>query len=506
MKIEEMSLRQKLGQMLVTGLPGDTITPEWKEMTDRCLVGNVILFKYNQLERTQLTKLCQELSEYITKKTGIEPFITSDEEGGVVSRLPFDMASMPSAMAQASLGDTNRIRQAAKLTGCELRSVGINFNLAPVLDINNNPDNPVIGVRSYGMNAKDVCRYAMAAYEGYEQAGILTAGKHFPGHGDTTTDSHLALPVIHKDLRKLEELELIPFYKAIAKGIPAITIAHILFPSLEKEKVPATMSKGIITGLLRETLGFKGLIISDCLEMDAIQKIYGISKGAVEAVKAGMDLIFISRNHAEVLRTIEALEEAVNTGDLPMSRIDDAVGRILAYKKEYLIPAYPMEHKELEEMRLFAERFTEDTIAASLQGTTKEFELGENPLFLAPSRSQVTMAANLIHGDYNFAEAMQERFGGQSIVLGMDPDKEEQTRIRGLISGHSSIVFGMVNGNSHPAQLQLARILGEASVPLAIVALRNPFELQEIPRKCFSFALYEYSKRTVEIGMRFFRK
>ncbi len=504
MNLKDMSLRQKLGQMLVTGLPGGEITKEWIELVDHYKIGNVILFKYNQLEQAQLSKLCSDLTKVAIEKTGILPFITSDEEGGVVSRLPFDMAPMPSAMAQASLEDTVRISQAAQLAGRELLSVGINFNLAPVLDINNNPDNPVIGVRSYGVNAKEVCSYAMAACEGYARAGILTVGKHFPGHGDTVTDSHMALPVILKSLKELEELELLPFREAIKQGIPAITIAHILFPSLETEGVPATMSYKIITELLREKLGFRGLVISDCMEMNAIKETCGIPKGAVEAVKAGMDLIFISRDHSEVIRTMEALEQAVLTGYLSLERIDDAVGRILSYKEKYIHQSPPLTQVELADIQSFADHFAEDAIAASISGNRKTFDLGSNPLFLSPLRSQVTMAANLIHGDYSFAEGMQKRFGGRGIVIDINPSQEETDIILNELSGYSSIVIGTVNGNSHPDQLKLVQRLRASGIPFALVALRNPFELKDCPPDCFSFALYEYSPRMVEIGMHFF--
>lgn len=503
MKLNEMNLVQKIGQLLVTGFPAGEINEDFARLVREYSVGNVILFRYNQISRPQLQALCGELNRLVTEQTGIPPLISSDEEGGVVSRLPGDMGKMPSAMAQASLADPERVKRAAYLTGKELLDVGVNFNLAPVLDINNNPSNPVIGVRSYGRDSETVCQYALAALEGYEEAGVLTSGKHFPGHGDTTTDSHLALPVINKSLEELESAELIPFRQAIAQGIPAITIAHILFPALEPG-VPATMSKGIITGLLRRTLGFRGLAVSDCMEMNAIKETVGVAKGTVEAVKAGMDLIFISRSPDEVMAAAEALEKAVLTGELPLKRIDDAVGRILDYKKKYLRDGAECTEQERQAIRAFGKKFSRDAIFASRKGPSERFSLGKFPLFLSPLRAQQTLAFNTIPEEYSFAEAMRGRFGGTAVVIDLDLDDGERKHVFTLAMQSSSIVLGTVNGTVHPGQMALARLLVQTGKPFALVALRNPFELEDRPGDCFALALYEYSPDTVEQAMDLF--
>ncbi|MDL2293905.1 glycoside hydrolase family 3 protein [Ruminococcaceae bacterium OttesenSCG-928-D13] len=501
-----MSLRQKIGQMLVTGFPGTETDLAFEALVREYKVGNIILFRRNQRDMAQLETLCQSLAAFMEAETGLPPFITSDEEGGVVSRLPADMAKMPSAMAQAALGDAARVEEAARLTARELLGVGINFNLAPVLDVNSNPENPVIGVRSYGATAEAAAQYALAAFEGYRQEGILTTGKHFPGHGDTNTDSHLALPVVEKSLEELEGLELVPFRAAIKAGIPAITIAHVLFPALEARRVPATMSHTIITGLLRQAMGFEGLVISDCMEMDAIKRFYGVDKGTVEAVKAGMDLVFISHTPTEVEGAVHALEQAVDSGELPMARIDDAVGRIMEYKRRYIHPGQKVSSGEMAGLRSFATKFTSDAIAASCPVGQGSFALGGAPLFVSPLRSHVTLVSNVVNGDYSFAGAMQQRFGGEAFVMGMEPDEEEQAHILKLAAGCSSLVLGTVNGNAYPAQLRLAGALAKTGIPLACVALRNPFEIELLPEGVFRLALYEYAPETVELAMDYFKK
>ena len=172
----------------------------------------------------------------------------------------------------------------------------MNFNLAPDLDVNSNPMNPVIGVRSFGDDPNRAALFGAKAVEGYRNGGILCCGKHFPGHGDTAVDSHIGLPRIEKTLAQLESCELIPFRAAIGAGVPAVMSSHILFPSIETGGVPATMSRAILQGLLRETLGFDGLILSDCMVMDAIRRHYGTARGVVEAMRAGVDMVFVSSN------------------------------------------------------------------------------------------------------------------------------------------------------------------------------------------------------------------
>lgn len=219
-------------------------------------------------------------------------------------------------MAIASTGRPENAYAAGRITAREMRALGINFNLAPVLDINNNKQNPVINVRSYGDTAEVVTEYGLQMLRGLKDGGVLAAIKHFPGHGDTAVDSHLGLPSIDKSLEALEELELKPFRAAIDSGAECLTSAHILFPAIENNQVPATMSKAIITDLLKHRMGYEGLVISDCLEMDAIQKYYGTAEGAVGALKAGVHLLFISHSAQLVKDAVRRIEHAVETGEL----------------------------------------------------------------------------------------------------------------------------------------------------------------------------------------------
>lgn len=246
-----MDLRTKVGQRLVVGFLGKTIPDSLRELVAKYKIGNVILFRENTDTEEQTRRLCSELQELILAETGIPAFITVDQEGGMVSRIPAGTVNVPGNMAIAATGEPKNAKVAAQITARQLRAMGMNFDLAPVLDVNGNAQNPVISVRSWGDDADQVCRYATEAVQGYNEAGLLSCGKHFPGHGDTNVDSHLGLPVINKSLDELRQMELKPFAAAIRAGIPAIMSSHILFPKIEPDNVPATMSRRIMTGLLR---------------------------------------------------------------------------------------------------------------------------------------------------------------------------------------------------------------------------------------------------------------
>ena len=298
-----------VGQRIMAGLPGTEIDEGFLTLVRECKIGNVILFRRNIESREQLKALCAALRELILSETGYEPLIAIDQEGGAVTRLSTDMINTPGGMALAAAGGDAPYR-AGLITASELRSVGIDFNLAPVLDVNSNPANPVIGVRSFGDEPEKAAGRALGFMRGTLDGGVMACGKHFPGHGDTSVDSHLGLPRVEKSREELEKCELLPFRRAVEAGIPAIMTSHVLFPALEPEELPATMSRRILTGLLRGELGFGGLIISDCMEMQAIAQLYGTVNGAEGSIRAGADIVCISHTASLARETAERLLRA----------------------------------------------------------------------------------------------------------------------------------------------------------------------------------------------------
>ena len=504
MNIRDLTLEQKIGQLFVTGFPGESPSEEFLRLVSQYDVGNVILFSHNIRSRHQLAELTSELFRKISNETGILPLISIDEEGGVVSRLPQDTAVMPSALAQAQTGDEQAVRKAARIVGEELKALGINFNLAPVLDINSNRNNPLIGVRSFGETPEQVIRFGRQAVKGYQEAGILCSGKHFPGHGDTDKDSHLDLPVVNADRTLLHNRELAPFADLIGQGIPAITVGHMVVPALEPESVPCTMSRRTGTGLLREQMRFEGLILSDCLEMAAIKEHYGISRGAVEGLKAGIDLIYISHTASAVEEAVLAVRKAVEDGELPEELIDRAVIRILSAKEKVRACGREEEAVGTEEQMEFAQAFLNRSIRPVPDTGKSPFVTGEDPLFIGIGPERVTLASD-VQGARSFAHFMQENFGGEAISCRIDVAEEEIEECVKRAAGRSSLVVGTLNAHLWPGQHRLLESLSGLDIPMAHAALRDPYDLEESPERVFKLPLYEYTVRAMEIGKKYFR-
>ena len=336
-----MEMRRMLGQKLVFGFHGKTLPEEFKNLLREYKIGNVILFLRNVESAEQLRALCAEIQSLVQEETGYPAFIIIDQEGGMVTRLPQDAVNVPGAMALAATADPENARLASEITIRQLRGLGANFNMAPVLDVNSNPANPVIGVRSFGDEAERVASLGCAAIAPYAGSGVLCCAKHFPGHGDTAVDSHLGLPRVDKTEEALEQLELIPFRRAIEAGVPAIMMSHVLFPNIEPEQVPCTMSRRMVTGLLKQKLGFRGLILTDCMEMGAIRDYYGTPEGVVASIKAGVDLAEISSAFDLELAAAKAVNEAAERGEFDVEEIRASVEKILCYKKMLAAQAEP---------------------------------------------------------------------------------------------------------------------------------------------------------------------
>lgn len=332
--VETLSLEQKVGQLFHVGFPDTEPTAEVESLIRESHVGGVIYFSRNLQTPEQTRELSRSLQRAAVD-TGAEIplFLSVDQEGGTVRRLPY-YTDVPGQMAVGATGDPAAAEAVARVTATHLRSVGINYNLAPVLDVNNDPSNPVIGVRSYGEEPADVATFGERYADALQSAGVVACGKHFPGHGDTATDSHAELPVVDASEERLERVEFRPFERAIESGIDSIMTAHVAFPEITGSKTkPATLSRDVLTGLLRERLGFGGLVSTDCLEMNAIADTVGTERGAVETIAAGADIVLVSHSADRQRNAIEAVLEAVETGDLSEDRIDESVARILAVKE-----------------------------------------------------------------------------------------------------------------------------------------------------------------------------
>ncbi|MBS3681415.1 beta-N-acetylhexosaminidase [Ornithinibacillus massiliensis] len=345
--LETLTLDEKIGQMIMAGIEGTTPEPETIRLIENYKVGGIIFFRKNLTSYSQSLQLVNGIKR-VNSVNPIPLFLSVDQEGGRVTRLP-GLEELPTNKEIGLRNDPKLSYQIGSILAEALHAFGMNMNYAPVIDVNSNPKNPVIGDRSFGDNPSLVSTLGIQTMKGMEANDIIPVVKHFPGHGDTSVDSHLELPQIDKSLEALHELELIPFIDAIDEGADVVMVAHILFPLLDSE-FPSSMSKAIMTDLLREELHFDGVIVTDDMNMDAIVNHYEPGEAAVQSVKAGSDVILISKEYDDIVRSIEAIKSAVEKGEISEERINESVQRILAVKGKYQITDEQVAYYDLEQI------------------------------------------------------------------------------------------------------------------------------------------------------------
>lgn len=332
-KLANMTLEEKIGQMLLVGIDGTKLDTQAKRMIAEDKIGGIILYKDNISNLKGMVSLINDLKKS-NAENPVPLFMSVDQEGGKVSRMPDEYAAIPSNGSVGAANNSSAAGTMGKLLARELLSAGFNMDFAPVLDINSNPDNPVIGDRSFGNTADLVSRLGIAEMKGIAGEGVVPVVKHFPGHGDTSVDSHLELPVVNKTAAELAKLEWQPFEAAIQENADAVMVAHILFPELDADK-PASLSRAIIGELLREEMGFQGVVITDDLTMGAITEHYTLAAAAVDTVQAGSDILLVAHEYGNEQAVRKALLTSVKSGTIKESRIDESVYRILALKDKY---------------------------------------------------------------------------------------------------------------------------------------------------------------------------
>jgi len=327
------SLRRQIGQLLVVGFNDHQIPAELRSLAREFGLGGVILFARNIVEPEQVAELAFEAARLVPD---LPVWVSVDQEGGRVARLKAPFTEWPPMATLGRSGDVRLAERFARALAAELKAVGITLDYAPVLDIHTNPKNPVIGDRALAENAEEVARLGAAIVRTLQAEGIAACGKHFPGHGDTSTDSHLELPLVKHPPDRLRAVEFLPFKAAIEAGVATIMTAHVLVPSLD-EKRPATLSRRVVTELLREELKYEGVILSDDLEMNAIAAEYPVPSAAVLAIEAGCDGALICRgDHDTQAAALEALVHAVEDDRLRPAQVEDSLKRQLRAKERFL--------------------------------------------------------------------------------------------------------------------------------------------------------------------------
>ena len=360
-----LATRRDIGQFLIGSMPGTTIPPELRSLAKEFDLGGVILFGRNIESPEQVAELsaeCEALGRTMPA------WVSVDQEGGRVARIKEPFTKWP---PMATLGRAGEEADAlaerfARALAEELLAVGITLDYAPVLDIHTNPKNPVIGDRALAERAEDVARLGRVIIRSMQGAGLAACGKHFPGHGDTSTDSHFELPLVEHLPDRLRAIEFEPFRAAIAEQVAFIMTAHVLVPSLDEHK-PATLSPRVVQKMLREELKFDGVILSDDLEMKAVSAQYAVPEAAVDAVAAGCDAVLVCQGNVDLqARTLEALVKAVESGTIPPKRHDDAAMRLKRTKQRFLSKERPGPSARMRALRGVIGREEHQLVAAEM--------------------------------------------------------------------------------------------------------------------------------------------
>lgn len=508
--LAEMTLADKVGQLFVpyvNGASADADDPRNTELygvgsiagiIERYRVGGVIYFGWsdNLEDPQQVARLSNGIQAAAKALPSAVPALVSiDQEEGVVVRLPQPSTQLPGTMALGATRDPLLAELAARITGKELRACGVNQNYAPIADVNVNALNPVIGVRSFGADPASVAALVEGQVKGFHHAGIASTIKHFPGHGDTEVDSHIGLPVIDHTRAELDEIDLPPFRRAIAAGADAVMTAHIVVPALDPEEMPATLSEPILTGLLREELGFDGVIVTDSLLMEGVRTIFDDGRVPIEALKAGADQMLMP---PDLGLAIDSVTAAVEDGEITMARLDASVTRILRMKTARGLFDEPSADVDRVPLVLDtkAHHLASDRIGnASITVLKNDEDLlplsgSASVLVTGWGESAVpTLCDGLVANGVSALPAAAQ-----------EPDATRIEEVAALAGDHDVVVVLTQSGAfgiTEPQQA-LVRALVDTGVPVVAAAVRNPYDVVHHAETTAAVVTYGHADVSVE--------
>lgn len=502
-QLARLTTEQKIGQLFCVSFSGAELDESVKKFFKEYYIGNVILFSKNIENAEQTAALCRGIQSEITADTGVPAFIGTDQEGGTVVRVTDGAVYYPGAMAVSAAGSAEYARKVGENMGSELKSLGINVDFAPVADVNSNPDNPVIGVRSYGDSPDTVGAMAEAFAEGMASASEICTAKHYPGHGDTDADSHYGLPMVDKSLDEIRQSELLPFKRLVTKDIPAVMAAHIIYPQIDSE-YPASMSKILLTDVLRGELGFEGMVVTDGLRMGAVADGIGTPEACVAAVNAGADLLLTgSGGETEDLslepqiKCVERVREAVKNGEITKETLDSAVLRILKCKQEHgagKSAFEPLDNQTLKEHRALASEISRKSITL-IRDKNGLLPVRSSEKVLVISSDRVKrLDEGSAKAAVTMAEYMAEKLGGGAeFITGKLTEGETKTLAK-KAAGYDKVIIG-TNRISHA---ELVNAVTAQNPNTITVSLDNPYILRKLT-DCGTFlCAYEYTSDSVE--------
>jgi beta-N-acetylhexosaminidase len=482
-----MTTEQKVGQLFMVAFPGPRLSPTLKRMIAEYHIGGIVLFSSagNLLNTRQTVKLINDAqAEAESSGARIPLFVAVDEEGGRVSRLPPAATWFPSQMALGAIGPADEAgamaRAMARTTAAELKALGINMNLAPVLDVNDNPANPVIGTRSFGSRPEQVARLGAAMITEYKAQRVLATAKHFPGHGNTDLDSHRALPVVTRTVDAFEATDLLPFKAAVRAGADAIMTAHVVHSILDPF-FPATLSHVVLNQVLRKKLGFNGLIVSDSLLMRALTDQASLNEATVRAFQAGVDVLAIGADagytRLDQRSVHQAVVDAVNATPALRRRLDDSVRRILAAKGRYgILDRQPVDAGQAAlTLGSDAHRAVAGRIARGSVTLVRDWQRR------LPLQPDARVLVVLPEGAADLAAPLRACHAAVTVAhMRLDPSASEARALTRRAERHDAVIVATLNAARNPGQSQVVTALLARS--LIVVALQDPYDLNAFPQ------------------------
>ena len=471
--------KKQVGKLFIVGYKGEEPSEEFLSFVKEWGIGGVIVFARNLSDPLLLPARLKK----IETAAGCKIFTAIDQEGGPVLRILSHGSTFPSAMALSAVDSEELTEKTYEAIGKEMSALGLNWNLAPVLDINH-PNNPGIGIRSFGDTPERVARFGIAAVKGLRKGGVLACAKHFPGKGAAQKDSHLTLPVIPFSAEHLRAVELFPFKKAIENNVNAIMTSHIFFPAFEKtENLPVTLSKSVLTDLLRKELGFKGLIITDDLEMGAITESFGVAQAALKSFMAGADQLLICHHLDKQKEAAEAVFREVENNPEAAGRLKESLIRIEKAKK--LIKPIPegitLDDLSKQHLTLIREASEKSIKFLRYDKSSLPIANDESTLFVLPLIATLVQVEEG-HENNILVGIIQKTFDKAKTVI--YDTKAELNEIKRLVESAgkvSRVVFMTNNGHLFKNQIEAAGSIAEQGVEVIVVALRNPYDIFECP-------------------------
>ncbi|WP_328894057.1 glycoside hydrolase family 3 protein [Streptomyces sp. NBC_00236] len=522
--ISRMSLEEKVGQLFVMRVYGHSATePDQAdidanlaeigvrtaaEMIAKYHVGGIIYFAWahNTRDPHQIAELSNGIQRAAQAGPNSVPLlISTDQEHGIVCRVGEPATLMPGAMALGAGGSRSDARRAGQIAGAELAAIGIRQNYAPDADVNVNPANPVIGVRSFGSDPQSVAGMVAAQVKGYQSAGIASTAKHFPGHGDTSTDSHTGLPVISHTREQWAELDEPPFRAAIAAGIDSIMTAHIVVPALDPAEDPATLSRPILTGILREELGYDGVVVTDSLGMEGVRTKYGDERVPVLALQAGVDQLL---NPPSLEVSWNALLAAVKNGEVSEDRLDESILRILRLKTKLGLFDDPFVSRRGVDRTVgtrshlaAADRIAEHTTTLlANDGALLPLSRRSHRNLLVVGADPASPSGTTGPPTTTLAGAFNELgYTATALPTGTAPTRAAIDAAVAAAQGKDAVVVGTYNVSATSAQRTLVRELAATGVPVITVAIRNPYDIAQLAGTGYAASLASYSWTDVEL-------